>query len=147
MTMRHVLMLAFAGALPASAAEVPFPDALDAAAVVQSGISDIHREALVLGNGDLIGLLWQRDGTLCLRVAKNDVWDARVDTSQDVPLMKVDVPNQKWSGGGYPPSWKKPYPQPRCAAVVRIGAAGDEAGRVAVHPLRRQSERVVAARR
>ena len=42
--------------------------------------------------------------------------------------MKVDVPNQKWSGGGYPPSWKKPYPQPRCAAVVRIGAAAAETG-------------------
>ena len=95
MRMRYVLMLAFASALPASAAEIPFPAALDAAAVVQSRIADINREALVLGNGDLIGLLWERNGTLCLRVAKNDIWDARVDTSQDVPLMKVDVPNQQ----------------------------------------------------
>jgi len=47
---------------------------------------------------------------LCLRIAKNDLWHTRVDTSQDVPLMQVDVPNQTWSGGGYPPSWKKPYP-------------------------------------
>jgi len=111
-----------------ASAEIPYPAALDAAAVVETRIADINREALVLGNGDLIGLLWQRSGTLCLRVAKNDVWDARVDTSQDVPLMKVDVPNNKWSGGGYPPSWKKPYPQPRCAAIVRIGATTGEAG-------------------
>jgi len=108
--------------------EIPFPAALDAAAVVQSRIADIHREALMLGNGDLHGLLWERDGTLCLRVAKNDLWDARVDTSQDVPLMRVDVANQTFSGGGYPPSWKKPYPQPRCAAVVRIGAGASEPG-------------------
>jgi hypothetical protein len=106
----------------------PFPAALDQAAVVQSQITDIHREALVLGNGDLIALLWERDGALCLRVAKNDIWDARIDTSQDLPLMKVDVPHNKWSGGGYPPSWKKPYPQPRCAAVVCIGPSRGEAG-------------------
>jgi len=111
-----------------ASAEIPYPAALDAAAVVESRIADINREALVLGNGDLIGLLWQRSGTLCLRIAKNDIWDARVDTSQDVPLMKVDVPNNKWSGGGYPPSWKKPYPQPRCAAVVTIGTATGESG-------------------
>ena len=65
------------------AAECPYPAALDAAAVVESRIADVNREALVLGNGDLIGLLWERSGTLCLRVAKNDIWDARVDTSQD----------------------------------------------------------------
>ena len=106
----------------------PFPAALAQAAVEQSQITDIQRQALVLGNGDVIGLLWERSGTLCMRVSKNDIWDARVDTSQDVPLMKVDVPNNKWSGGGYPASWKKPYPQPRCAAVVCIGAPGKEAG-------------------
>ena len=50
--------------------------ALDAAAVVQNRLSDINRHALVLGNGDLSGLLWERNGALCLRVTKNDVWDA-----------------------------------------------------------------------
>ena len=99
--MKHTLAILTALLLAGTAsAEVPYPAALDAAAVVESRIADINREALVLGNGDLIGLLWQRGGTLCIRVAKNDIWDARVDTSQDVPLMKVDVPNNKWSGGG-----------------------------------------------
>ena len=119
------------------AAEIPFPTALDAAAVVESRISDINREALVLGNGDLNGLLWERNTALCLRVAKNDVWDARIDTSQDVPLMQVDVPNQKWSGGGYPPSWRKPYPQPRCAAVIVVGAANEAVVKSARLDLRR----------
>jgi len=122
------ILACLVAAAPAGAAEIPFPAALEAAAVTQSRIADIHREALVLGNGDLIGLLWERDGALCLRVAKNDLWDARVDTSQDMPMMQVDVPNAKWSGGGYPPSWKKPYPQPRCAAVVCIGSTGGDAG-------------------
>ncbi len=130
------LALLLAANLPTGAADPtanaeakpPFPAALGQAAVKQSQITDIHRQGLVLGNGDVVGLLWERNGTLCMRVSKNDIWDARVDTSQDVPLMKVDVPNNKWSGGGYPPSWKKPYPQPRCAAGVCIGAPGKEAG-------------------
>lgn len=117
-----------AGLASADAEEIPFPAALEEAAVVQSRISDIQREAVILGNGDLHGLLWERHGTLCLRVSKNDIWDARVDTFQDPPLMKVDVPNQSWSGGGRPPSWSKPYPQPRCAAVVRIGAGAEQPG-------------------
>jgi hypothetical protein len=54
-------------ALNAGAEEIPFPSALDAAAVVESRISDLKREALVLGNGDLNALLWERDGALCLR--------------------------------------------------------------------------------
>ena len=103
-------------------AAIPYPSALEAAAVSEARISNLDREALTVGNGDLNALLWERNGTLCLRVAKNDVWDARVDTSADPPLLKVDVANQKWSGGGNVPSWGKPYPSPRTAAIVRIGA-------------------------
>jgi hypothetical protein len=85
----------------------------------------LDKRGLVLGNGDLNALLYERHGALCLRISKNDIWDARVDTSADPPLLKVDVPNQKWSGGGGNiPSWGKPYPTPRTAAIVNIGAAG-----------------------
>lgn len=114
--------------LPGLADGIPFPAALKDAHIVQDRLDDLQKRAFVLGNGDLNALLWDRDGALCLRVAKNDIWDARLDTSQDPPLMKVDVANQTWSGGGYPPSWKKPYPSPRCAAVVRIGGGAAEAG-------------------
>ena len=125
---------AFAGdasAAPAApaVARIAFPEALDAAAVTQSRLADIHRNGLVLGNGDLSALLWERQGALCLRVTKNDVWDARVDTSADPPMLRVDVPHQKWSGGsGGPPSYAKPYPQPRCAAILRLGPAGQPEG-------------------
>jgi hypothetical protein len=111
-------------------ADIPYPAALDAAAVVQDRLDNLQRRALPIGNGDINALFWDRDGALCLRVAKNDIWDARVDTSGDGPLMTVDVPNQKWSGSlNRPPSWaKKPYPSPRSAAIVRIGAKANDGG-------------------
>jgi hypothetical protein len=106
----------------AAEAGLPYPAALDAAAVIESRLTDINSEALVLGNGDLSGLLWDRNGVLCLRVTKSDVWDARVDTSQDPPMLQVDIPSQTWKGGSSsPPSYSKPYPQPRCAAIIRLG--------------------------
>jgi hypothetical protein len=86
-----------------AAEKIPFVEALNAAAVVPDRLDDINRHALVLGNGDLSGLLWERNGVLCLRVTKNDVWDARVDTSRDPPMLQVDIPNQKWKGGSSSP--------------------------------------------
>lgn len=127
MNWRTIPLLVLGWGIPCLA-QIPYPAALDAAAVEQSRITDLNREALMLGNGDLIALLWEQNGGICLRVTKSDIWDARVDTSQDNPLMKVDLLNQKWSGGGYPPSWKKPYPAPRCAAIVRIGGNSGQAG-------------------
>lgn len=113
--------------MASAASPIPYPDALDAAAVREARVADLNREALIVGNGDLNALLWERSGTLCLRVAKNDVWDARIDTSGDPPMLSVDVANQKWHGGsGSPPSWGKPYPSPRPAAIVRIGDPNGE---------------------
>lgn len=115
--------------LTAKAAEIPFSSALDAAAVVESRIADLKREALVLGNGDLNALLWERDGALCLRVTKNDIWDARIDTSRDPELMTMDIGNRTWQGGAKSvPSWHgTPYPTPRCGAVIIIGESSKEA--------------------
>ena len=112
-------------ALAVSAAEVPYPAALDAAAVEEDRLDDVGKRALVLGNGDLNGLLFDRNGVLCLRVTRNDIWDARIDTSQDPPLLKMDVRNRSWTGGASRvSSWSDhPYPQPRCAAVICIGSA------------------------
>jgi len=100
---------------------IPYPEALDKAAVHQTKISDLNREGLLVGNGDLNGLLYERDGTLCLRISKNDVWDARVDTSEDPPMLKVNVPEHKWTnGGGLNQSYNRPFPSPRTAAIVLI---------------------------
>ena len=112
------------------AAELPYPAELDQSAVVEDRLDNIDRHALPIGNGDLNALLWENQGALSMRVAKNDVWDARIDTSRDGEMLKVDLEKQKWSGGGNVPSWKNPYPSPRCAAIVRLGDAKIKAARL-----------------
>lgn len=108
----------------ATAGNIPYPQALDAAAVLEDRLDAIGRRALPLGNGDLNALLWDRDGALCLRVTKNDIWDARIDTSQDPPLLRMDLRNRSWTGGtNRVSSWSDhPFPQARCAAIVRLGS-------------------------
>jgi len=124
---------------------IPFPDALEAATVAESNITDIGREALVLGNGDLNALLWDRDGTLCLRVTKNDIWDARIDTSKDPDLLQMDIKNRTWKGGtGAVPSWRKhPYPQPVCAGEVVI--QGPQSKRMSITEARLDLRHAVAS--
>jgi hypothetical protein len=101
---------------------IPFSDALKDADVLLSSISDGQAESLMLGNGDLYGIVWERDGGLFMRITKNDIWDARVDTSNDPDLPHVDMETREVSGGtGAPPSYAKLYPQPRCATGLRLG--------------------------
>jgi hypothetical protein len=45
---------------------------------------------LVLGNGDLNALLWERGGALCLRVTKNDIWSARLDLRRAAATLEHD---------------------------------------------------------
>ena len=104
---------------------IPFASALAEANVTLSSLASGQTESVMLGNGDLYGIVWEKDGGLYMRVTKNDIWDARVDTSADPPLPKVDVRNNRVTGPtGAPPSYAKPYPQPRCAAALRFGAGG-----------------------
>ena len=100
---------------------IPFPDALASAEISESTVRDLNKEALPIGNGDLNALVFERDGGVVMRVAKNDIWDARMDTSGDVPMLKVDLEKQKWTGGGNAASWKKPFPSPHVAGLIRIG--------------------------
>ena len=78
-------------ATAAPAADIPYPDALADANVTVTSLANGNADGLLLGNGDLYGLVWERGGELIMRVTKNDIWDARLDTSQDGPLPKVDV--------------------------------------------------------
>ncbi len=110
-------------------AEIPFEAALRKADVVLSSMADGQRESLLVGNGDLYGIVWEKAGGLYMRVTKNDIWDARVDTSEDGELPRVNIGDNSVSGAvGAPPSYKKLYPQPRCAAALRIGGAGPANG-------------------
>ncbi|MCG8510233.1 MAG: hypothetical protein MI741_13475, partial [Rhodospirillales bacterium] len=109
---------------------MPFKDALNDANVSLSSMKDGQRESLLFGNGDMYGIIWDKNGELFVRVTKNDIWDARVDTSKDGDMPRVDIANGKVHGPrGAPPSYKLPYPQPRCAAALKLGPTpGDMAG-------------------
>lgn len=120
------MLIAMAGALcGASAAEgrIPFPEALAAAEVHLSSMSDGQTESLMVGNGDLYGIVWEKDGGLFMRITKNDIWDARVDTSKDGPMPKVDIAAGTITGpvGAPPSSENNLFPQPRAATALRLG--------------------------
>ena len=112
-----------AGAAPAPPpATIPFQDSLRQAEVVPAKLTDGQREGLLLGNGDLYGIVWEKDGGLFMRITKNDIWDARVDTSKDGELPRVDIATHAVTGAtGAPPSYELPYPQPRSATALRLG--------------------------
>jgi hypothetical protein len=126
------LAVTYGTAGAARAQEIPLPACLDAAAVRQDRLDSIYDRAIILGNGDINALLYSDGGQLVLRLTKNDVWDARVDTSADPPLLTIDVQAKKLDGpnvGKGPwrtPSWDKPYPCPRACAHVYLGGGSSK---------------------
>jgi len=105
---------------------VPFRESLDAAAVTQTPMAVEIPGSLILGNGDLNGILWVHQGRLRFSFTKNDACDARLDTANDPDFFRIDVKNRKWNNIGRPPSWKKPYPCPLiCGHVGFSGDVGD----------------------
>ena len=103
---------------------IPFPEALQDAGVHLSKMKDGQTESLLIGNGDLYGIVWEKEGGLFLRITKNDIWDARVDTSKDGPLPKVNIRTRAVTGSkGASPSYGHAFPQPLCAVALRLGAS------------------------
>ena len=118
-----LLVLSQAGAEEKQMTSIPFPESLRRADVAVATMKDGQHESLILGNGDLYGIVWEKDNGLFMRITKNDIWDARVDTSQDGELPHVDVVTHEITGAlnaqhGYNAF---PYPQPRCAVALRLG--------------------------
>jgi hypothetical protein len=111
---RLVALMIFISSL-ASAADIPFPNAVEEAAVVQAPMTAEIPGSIILGNGDLNGILWVNDGRLRFSITKNDVCDGCLVTAKDPDLCTIEVKNRKWvvpRGSGYPPSWATPYPTP-----------------------------------
>jgi hypothetical protein len=101
---------------------IPFKDSLIEANVTLTNLKDGQSKSLILGNGDLYGIVWEKDSGLFMRITKNDIWDARLDASKDGELPRVDISNNTISGGGGDvPSYRNVYPQPRCAAALCLG--------------------------
>lgn len=123
--------------VPAAEPRIPYPDALDAAAVAVERLDSILEYALLVGNGDINALVYSDGGQLKLMLTKNDVWDARLDSQRDPPLPTLalikklgPVGPTKYGAGSvvleeHSP-WKgpdsyhaHPYPCPRpCARLV-----------------------------
>ena len=135
-----------ATAMAAEEGRIPFPKSLEAAAVVQNRMATSAQHALILGNGDINGLLHSDNGELVLRLTKNDVWDARLDSKLDPPIPTIKRVRQMTAAGTTTEggrswilpagsTWRRPdsyhahpYPCPRACGIVRIGAADDHRG-------------------
>ncbi len=103
---------------------IPFPEALTSADIVQTTISHPDSNGVIIGNGDINALIYSANDQIIMHLAKNDVWDARLITEKDPPLLKVDVANHTWTGGGRPESWNHPYPTQTPPAKILIAVAG-----------------------
>ena len=103
---------------------IPYPKALNNAAIVQSSIGNVDTNGIIIGNGDINALIYSKNDELILNIAKNDVWDARLVTENDAPLLKVNVTDHTWTGGSQPPSWNTPYPTQTPPAIIRILSIG-----------------------
>ncbi len=113
--------------------DVPFREALEAAAVIQSPMAAEIPGSMILGNGDLNGILWIKKGRLRFSITKNDACDGRHVTANDPDMCTIDVKNRKWNvppGAGFPPSWSTPYPTPLICGYVDF--SGDEAANPAI---------------
>jgi len=104
---------------------IPYPDVLDNAAVIQSSISNLDSNGIIIGNGDINALIYSANDQIIINPAKNDVWDARLITEKDKPLLKVNVRSHTWTGGDRPASWNFPYPTQTPPAVIKISNCGD----------------------
>jgi hypothetical protein len=128
------LLLAVAAAASAADAPppaIPFPDALRAAAVRIERTGNkpeikIGSEGLVVGNGEINAIVYATGNDLMLRISKNDVWDGRIDTSEDPEIPRVDPANHRLfrEKPGNPPSWNKPYPCAVPCADVKLTGSG-----------------------
>ena len=129
-----LLGLLFSTSARAAEPAVPFPVALDSAAVTVKGLQHSGSESLFIGNGDLMGLVYKDATGVVIRVCKTDVWDARIDTSEDPELPKIDPATHAFSGRGDPASWsKRHYPTGVPFANIRIAeasSAGSITGRL-----------------
>ncbi len=132
------IILMFPGAAGAQE-DAPFPRPLARSAIALNALDDPINDSLLLGNGDLNGLLFAEGDDLVFRLTKNDVWDARLDAALNPPLPTLarlkELAAGDWENREYilpegcdwqPPDayHAHPYPCPRACGVVRVEGAG-----------------------
>jgi hypothetical protein len=98
--------LLFISAVAASAQDtIPYPSALDAAAVMQTDISNIASRGMIVGNGEMNGIVYSSGNDMYVRVTKNDVWDGRVNTSGDPALPVINPATHSFTGANGAPCY------------------------------------------
>ena len=101
---------------------VPYPDALNGAAVSVNTISNISKNGLVVGNGEVNAIIYSVGNNLHLRIGKNDCWDLRVNTKNDPPMAVIDPATGTVTGAHGPAgSWDSPYPTALPCAELILG--------------------------
>ncbi len=91
--------------------KIPFPEAIQNAKITTNKLDSPVLYGMIQGNGDLHSFFYAKEGKIILRLAKNDVYDARIDTKDDPELARIDIATGKTSRKlTLPPSWNKPYP-------------------------------------
>ena len=107
---------------------LPYASALAASALVQSPMTSGIPGSMILGNGDLNGILWVNNGQLEFQIAKNDVADGVLNTTSDPALPTVNLSTGTWTGNvNYPsmPSWSNyDTPCPVILGQVNISLGG-----------------------
>ncbi|MEJ2704789.1 MAG: hypothetical protein P8Z79_20325 [Sedimentisphaerales bacterium] len=120
---------------------IPFAAALDEASISVERLDDILEYALLIGNGDINGLIYTDSGNVEIVLTKNDVWDARLDTALDPPLPTLSrikkLARGTWTDRGLilpqgstwegPDSYHAhPYPCPRACARLVLGTRAEQ---------------------
>ena len=107
--------------------QVPYADIIEDARIETNSLQSPTMEALIQGNGDIHSLVYAQGKQIILRLAKNDVYDARIETADDLELAKIDIVTGKTSRKlTLPPSWDKPYPLSINFANLTIDYSGSE---------------------
>ncbi len=106
---------------------IPYLSVLERAKIETSTLANPATDAIIQGNGDLHSFFYAKDNQLILHMAKNDVYDARIETAEDLPLAKIDISTGTTSRElTMPPSWSKPYPLSINYANLLIDFSGNQ---------------------
>ena len=90
---------------------IPYRNIIENASITVDKLESPILQGMIQGNGDLHSFFYAKDKKIILRLAKNDVYDARIDTEDDLELARIDIVTGKTSRKlTLPPSWDKPYP-------------------------------------
>jgi hypothetical protein len=113
-----------------AAGTIPYPTSIDNAKVTETDISNMGSKGLIVGNGELNGIVYSSGNDLYIRVSKNDVWDGRVNTSGDPALPVIKPATHSWTGtNGAQASWNNytnPCPVP--CADIKLAAVTGQSG-------------------